>query len=102
MKIELLEDLDQLSNESKWVQNQWITAISDRDLYKIATWLLVHLGPNRFQTNHERTRMLDICQQYNHTGTWSEKQKFYIGGGVIAFWDQRQIEKDPRNISHWY
>lgn len=96
MNINHLDDLDQLIDYSPDIQAQWILAIPNRDLYSISTWLLHHLGPNRFQSNHDRTRLRDICEQYHLTHSWSDKQKFYLGYGVISLWGDRQVENDPR------
>jgi hypothetical protein len=102
MKINHLDDLDQLSNEPLRIQNEWIGMIPDKELYEIAIWLLHHLGPNRFSSNHKRSNLFDICQEYNFSKSWSKKQKFYLGGGVIGLWNERQIDKDPRyETSNW-
>jgi hypothetical protein len=96
MKVSDLEDLDVLHEYRSGIQGEWIKRIPDRDLYEIAIWLLHHLGPNRYQSNHVRTAMRSICQIYYQSQSWTDKQKFYLGYGVISLWNERQIDKDPR------
>lgn len=98
MKLNHLDDLDQLMEYNTSIQGKWIELIPDRELYEISVWLLHHLGPNKFSSNHDRTRLRDICEQYYLTRSWSEKQKFYLGYGIINLWPERQLEQDPRYL----
>jgi hypothetical protein len=94
MKIAYLDALDLI--ETTEDRSLWINHISDKDLWSIANWLLMHLTPESQQLRHRRTNLCDIIVQYYESGSWSAKQKWFVGQSVIDLWPERQIDQDPR------
>ena len=105
MALELrhLEILDLLTIESdKTVFNEWVSKISQRDLYSIATWLMMNLTEQSNQIEHKRTNIRDMLtyyweqSQYNNLSPWSDKSKWFIAYAIRDLWCYRQLENDPR------
>jgi lysyl-tRNA synthetase class II len=101
MKAYLLDELDLLdTNENK---SKWISKISQKDLYSLATWLMNHLNEQSQERQHKRSQIrgvLDWYYQYHYylgvETPWTDKQKWFIGHSVIDLWAERQIDQDPR------
>lgn len=96
MNIDFLDALDIIEYHNHEQRTTWITAVSDRDLYKIATWLLMNLKPETNQLIHKRSNMRDILTQFYETNSWSQRQRWFIGNSVIDLWPDRRLDNDPR------
>jgi hypothetical protein len=94
MNIAYLDALDLIETTSD--KSLWINHIGDNDLWQIANWLLMNLLPESNQRRHKRNDLRDIVNQYYHTKSWSDKQKWFVGHSVIELWNDRRVENDPR------
>lgn len=101
MKIKHLEILDLMESSTPVdIKNSWISKVSQRDLYEIASWLMMYLTPQSLGIEHERSRIRDLLSYYytrrEQLDPWTDRQKFYVGYSVINLWPYRQLEMDPR------
>jgi hypothetical protein len=97
MKQQLLDDLDVIVNGTQKERTQWIHEQNDRDLYQVATWLMMHLTPEYSQRNHLRSDVRELLSRWNGE-SWTDKQRHYLGHSVIDFWPIRQLDNDPRYV----
>ena len=97
MKQQLLDDLDVIVNGTQKERTQWIHEQNDRDLYQVATWLMMHLTPQSSDRNHMRTNIRDMLANWNGE-SWTDKQRNYLGHSLIDFWPIRQLDNDPRYV----
>ena len=105
LELKHLEILDLLTIEpDKKYFNEWVSRIPQRDLYSIATWLMMNLTEESNQLEHKRTNVRDMLtyyyeqSRYNNLSPWTDKQKWFIAYEVINFWPHRQLENDPRYL----
>jgi len=97
MKEQLLDDLDVIVNGTQRERSQWIHEQNDRELYEVATWLMMHLTPQSSDRNHMRSNIRDMLSSWNGE-SWTDKQRHYLGHSIIDFWPIRQLDCDPRYI----
>lgn len=106
MKTEHLDILDLLAIEGTYNDKSlWVDRISQRDLYSIASWLLMNLISENSQVEHKRSQLRDMLNYYydqksfyNNTAPWSTKSKWFVANAVINLWDYRRVENDPRYV----
>jgi hypothetical protein len=105
LELKHLEILDLLTIEpDKKYFNEWVSRIPQRDLYSIATWLMMNLTEESNQLEHKRTNVRDMLayyyeqRGYNNLSPWTDKQKWFIAYEIINFWPHRQLENDPRYL----
>jgi hypothetical protein len=99
-----LEILDLLVlDDDALSKKEWINKISQRDLYSIASWLMVNLTAESSGIEHKRSAIRSILAYYydqmtyyNNTSPWNEKSKWFLGNAVINLWSSRQVENDLR------
>jgi hypothetical protein len=96
MRLSLLDDLDILQDGNERQRSQWIHEQKDQDIFQVASWLFMNLGPNTQEYNHQRTAVQDILSVYYYTKEWTPKQKHMVGHNLIEYWDLRAVENDPR------
>jgi hypothetical protein len=97
MKQQLLDDLDVIVNGTQRERTQWIHEQNDRDLYQVATWLMMHLTPQSSGRNHMRSNIRDMLSSWNGE-SWTDNQRHFLGHSVIDFWPIRQLDRDPRYV----
>jgi hypothetical protein len=97
MNEQLLDDLDVIVNGTQKERTQWIHEQNDRDLYQVATWLMMHLTPEYSNRNHLRSDVRELLSRWNGE-SWTDKQRHYLGHSVIDFWPIRQLDSDPRYV----
>jgi hypothetical protein len=104
MKTYLLDELDLIDKDSSYqIKSAWINKISQRDLYKLSTWLMMHLTEQSEERQHKRTQIRGVLdwyyQHHFELGVeypWTDKQIWFIGNSIIDLWPERQIDQDPR------
>jgi hypothetical protein len=104
LKTHHLEILDLFEHDDdQSLKNEWISKISQRDLYSIASWLMMNLTEQSQGTEHKRSNIRDILAYYydqmtyhNNPVPWSDKTKWFIANAVINLWPYRQLAQDPR------
>jgi hypothetical protein len=101
-----LEILDLFAYETNTsVKAEWITKISQEDLYKIASWLMQHLTKESSGVEHKRSNIRDMLAYYHdetrlygNRAPWNEKSKWFMAMAVINLWPYRQLDQDPRYL----
>ncbi len=97
MKQQILDDLDIIIYGNNHERSQWIHEQTDKDLYQVAVWLMMHLTPQSSDRNHMRSNIRDMLSNWNGR-SWTNKQRHYLGHSIIDFWPIRQLDCDPRYV----
>jgi len=101
MRAEYLDVLDLMNEDTPVdIKNLWISKLTQKQLYQIASWLMMYLSKESQGTEHKRSQIRDILTYYytnRHLGEpWTPRQKYYVGYAVINLWQYRQLDRDPR------